>query len=104
MSSVPDSQAGAVKADDDISLLDLVTTLGEEKKTIGAIAFAATVVGLAIALMLPPIFTGRTTMLPPQGQGGSSAALASFGALAASFGAGSLVKTSEELYVGLLRS
>jgi tyrosine-protein kinase Etk/Wzc len=105
MNSVQETiPVGPVEADDEISLLDLVTTLGEEKKSIALIAFAATVVGLVVALILPPIFTGRTTLLPPQGQGGSSASMASFGALAASLGAGGLVKTPEELYIGLLRS
>ena len=98
------SPAGAPDDADEISLLDLLTTVGEEKKTIALLTALATAIGLAIALLIAPTFTGRTTLLPPQGQGSSSAALASLGALAATVGAGSLVKTPEELYVGLLKS
>ncbi|MFC5498411.1 GumC family protein [Caenimonas terrae] len=89
----------------EISVLEILTAIGEEKKTIGLFAFVGVGVGLTIALLLPPIYTAKTTLLPPQqNQGGSSAVLASLGALAATAGVAGTVKAPEELYVGLLRT
>jgi uncharacterized protein involved in exopolysaccharide biosynthesis len=91
--------------DDEISLLDILTGIGEEKRLVTAVTAVAAAIGLAIALLLPPIFTARTTLLPPQqGQGGSAMMAASLGALAATAGLGGAFKAPEELYVGLLKS
>ncbi|MEQ1804202.1 MAG: GNVR domain-containing protein [Burkholderiaceae bacterium] len=95
--------------DDDgpsFSLVDLLTWVGEGKLQIGAITACAALASLGVALLLPPLFTARTTLLPPASQsqgGGASAALAALGAvggLAASIGA----KSPDELYVALLKS
>jgi tyrosine-protein kinase Etk/Wzc len=70
--------------EDEISLLDLGTTLGEEKKLIFGLPFLAGIVAIVVSLLLTPIFTARTTLLPPQSGGGgaAAAALASLGGLA----------------------
>lgn len=69
--------------DDEISLLDLATTLGEEKKLVFGLPAVVAVLATAVALLLPPVFTAKTTLLPPQqGGGGAAAALASLGGLA----------------------
>ncbi len=95
--------------DDDgpsFSLVDLLTWVGEGKWQIAAVTTFAALASLATALLLPPIFTARTTLLPPASQsqgGGASAALAALGAvggLAGSIGA----KSPDELYVALLKS
>ena len=89
----------------EISLFEIVTAIGEEKKTIGLFALVGIALGLAVALLLTPIYTAKTTLLPPQqSQGGSSAMLASLGALAATAGVGGALKAPEELYVGLLKT
>ncbi len=89
----------------EISLMEIATAVGEEKRTIVAVAAVCTAVGLAISLLLPPIFTARTTLLPPQqSQGGVGAMAANLGALAASVGVAGALKSQEELYVGLLKT
>jgi tyrosine-protein kinase Etk/Wzc len=99
----PSSGAGAQESE--ISLLEILTAIGEEKKTIGLFTFVGTALGLAVALLSTPIYTAKTTLLPPQqNQGGSSAMLASLGALAATAGVGGALKAPEELYVGLLKT
>ena len=94
--------------DDDgpeIGLLDLLTWIGEDKRLIGAVTVGAGVIALAVALLLTPVFTARTTLLPPgnQQQSGSAAALAALGALGGIAG-GLGAKTPDELYVALLKS
>src|SRR5213595_3753590 len=86
-----------------VSLVDLLTWLGEGKRLIAAVTVTAAVVSLATALSLTPIFTARTTLLPPgsQQQSGSAAALAALGALGGLTG-GLGAKTPDELYVALL--
>jgi uncharacterized protein involved in exopolysaccharide biosynthesis len=92
-------------ADDEISLVDVLTGIGQEKRLVAWVTGVAGLVGLAVALLIPPTFTARTTLLPPQqSQSASSAVAASLGALAATAGLGAAFKAPEELYVGLLKS
>jgi tyrosine-protein kinase Etk/Wzc len=87
-----------------LSLLDILTWLGEGKKFIGIITVLAGAIGLIVALLTPNMFTARTTLLQPSSQqSGSAAALAalgSLGGLAGSLGS----KAADELYVGLLKT
>lgn len=88
-----------------VGLLDLLTWLGEGKRVIGAVTGAVAVLAVIYALLQPPIFTARTTLLAPgsQQQSTSAAALAALGSLGGM--AGSLAgKTPDELYVNLLKS
>jgi tyrosine-protein kinase Etk/Wzc len=94
--------------DDDgprVGLVDLLTWLGEGKRLIGAVTGVALLGSLAVALLLAPVYTARTTLLPPgsQQQSGSAAALAALGALGGLAG-GLGAKTPDELYVALLKS
>lgn len=88
-----------------IGLLDLLTWLGEGKRFIAAVTVVAAVASLAYALTRAPIFTARTTLLPPgaQQQSTSAAALAALGSLGGLTG-GLGGKTPDELYVTLLKS
>lgn len=88
------------------SLVGLLTWLGEGKRLIGGVTGVALVGSLAVALLLlAPVYTARTTLLPPgsQQQSGSAAALAALGALGGLAG-GLGAKTPDELYVALLKS
>ena len=89
---------------DGVSLVELMTWIGERKRVVGLVTLAAVVASLVVALLLPPIYTARTTLLPPNSQqGGASAAvlaaLGPLGGLAGGLGA----KTPDELYVSLLK-
>jgi tyrosine-protein kinase Etk/Wzc len=105
-----DSQV-LVQAEDDldegpsVSLLDLLTWLGEGKRVIVLVTLAAMALSLVYAMTRPLVFTARTTMLPPgaQQQSSSAAALAALGSLGGLAG-GLAAKTPDELYVNLLRS
>lgn len=96
---------GDSELDEGIDLWDLLIGLGEEKGLILLLTGAFAAIGLAVALRSTPIFTGRTLMMPPQQSQGASAALsASLGALAGAAGLGGAVKSTDDLYVALMRS
>ena len=88
-----------------ISLVDLLTWVGEGKRSIAGVTIAAALLSLVFAMLLPLQFTARTTLLPPASQqsGGASAALAALGALGGLTG-GLGAKTPDELFVALLKS
>lgn len=92
--------------DEGVSLVELLTWVGERKRTVGLVTGAAAAVSLVATLFVTPIFTARTTLLPPSSQqsGGASAAvlaaLGPLGGLAGGIGA----KSPDELYVALLKS
>ena len=99
-----DTTTPAVPAqdEDEISLLDLATALGEEKVTLFAIPLLTTLVAVVLSLQMPAIFTAKTVVMPPQQQqSGAAAALASLGGLA---GAAGGIKSTDELYLALLGS
>jgi capsule polysaccharide export protein KpsE/RkpR len=89
----------------EVRLVHLMTWLGEAKRQIALVTGAVLVLSLAVALLLQPSYTARTTLLPPaaQQQGGSAAALAALGSLGGLAG-GLGAKTPDELYVALLKS
>ena len=88
-----------------VGVTDVLTWLGDAKALIGAVTLAAAILSLIVALVLPPIYTARTTLLAPgsQQQSGSAAALAALGSLGGLAG-GLAPKSPDELYVALLRS
>jgi tyrosine-protein kinase Etk/Wzc len=88
-----------------VSLLELITWVGEGKRLIAGITAIAAAASVAYALLQPDIYTARTTLIPPnsQQQSSSASALAALGSLGGI--AGSLSgKTPDELYVALLKS
>jgi tyrosine-protein kinase Etk/Wzc len=94
-----------VPDEDEISLLDLATALGEEKATLFAIPLLTTLVAVVVSLLMTPIFTAKTVVMPPQQQqSGAAAALASLGGLAGLAGAAGAIKSPDEMYVALLGS
>ena len=102
------AQAAQTDDEDDgprVSLVDLLTWLGQGKRTVAIAAGVTTLLALALALLQTPIYTARTTLLPPgsQQQSGSAAALAALGSLGGLAG-GLGAKTPDELYVSLLKS
>ena len=88
-----------------VSLVEVMTWLGESKGLLAGLTALGAGLALAFALFWPPSYTAQTTLLPPgaQQQSGSAAALATLGALGA-LGGGLAPKTPDELYIALLRS
>lgn len=105
MNSNIDSQQVGDYDDDEISLVELATTLGEEKKLIFGLPFVVGIVAIVVSLFLTPIFTAKTTLLPPQnsGGGGAAAALASLGGLAGLAGI-STGGTTADTVIAMLQS
>lgn len=105
MNSNIDSQPVGDYHDDEISLVELATTLGEEKKLIFGLPFVVGIVAIVVSLFLTPIFTAKTTLLPPQnsGGGGAAAALASLGGLAGLAGI-STGGTTADTVIAMLQS
>jgi capsule polysaccharide export protein KpsE/RkpR len=91
-------------SEDGIGLVEVATWLGEGKWWIVGATIAAAIVASIISVLIPSVYTARTTLLPPgmQQQSGSAAALAALGSLGGL--AGASAKTSDELYVALLNS
>ena len=77
----------------------------EEKKLIFGLPFAVGIVAIVASLFLTPIFTAKTTLLPPQnsGGGGAAAALASLGGLAGLAGI-STGGTTADTVIAMLQS
>jgi tyrosine-protein kinase Etk/Wzc len=91
--------------DDEISLIDLAIALGEEKKTLFAIPAITTTLAIVVSLLMTPIFTAKTVMMPPQQQqSGAASALASLGGLAGLAGAAAGIKSPDEMYVAFMQS
>jgi tyrosine-protein kinase Etk/Wzc len=101
------AQAPYDEADDGpgVALTDVLAWLGERKLLVLSVTVLAAIASIVFALLLPPIYTARTTFLAPgsQQQSGSVAALAALGSLGGLAG-GIGVKSPDELYVALLKS
>ena len=95
-----------VTGDDDepgLSLLDLAIPLAQSWKLLVAGPVLVALAAYGITHLLPPTFTARTTLLPPQQQQSAAvSALASLGALSGL--AGIPTRTPGDQYVALLRS
>lgn len=95
----------ADEQDDEISLIDLAIALGEEKKTLFAIPAITTTLAIVVSLLMTPIFTAKTVMMPPQQQqSGAASALASLGSLAGLAGAAAGIKSPDEMYIAFMQS
>ncbi len=99
--TTPDAAAANAPEGQAPSAIEVLAWLGQGKRLIAKLTIGATLVALGVAFLLPPIFTARTTLMPPgsQQQSGSAAALAALGQLG-----GASQKTPDELYVALLKS
>ena len=86
-------------------MIDLAIALGEEKKTLFAVPLFTTSVAIVVSLIMTPVFTAKTLMMPPQQQQSSAAsALASLGALAGLAGGAAGVKSPDEMYIAFMES
>jgi tyrosine-protein kinase Etk/Wzc len=102
----------AERADADpnqLSVLDLLITLAERKRTVFYITGAFLLASIVISLLLPVRYTANVTLLPPQQNSSIGSALTSqlgnLGSMAALAGAGSLgLKNPNDMYVAMLKS
>ena len=105
--SVADELSVPLGGEDDegISLSELFSILLAQWQRIVGSAFAAGLLALGVAFLLPPVYTARTVILPPQQQQSSaSAALSSLGALAGLAGGAAGLKSPADQYVAMMQS
>lgn len=107
---IPAQIDATVNTDDgpSISLVDVLTWIGEAKRRIAINTAIAAVAAIGFSMLLTPVYTARTTLTaPPQNQSqGASAALSALGSLGALSGLGTSLasKTPDEMYVAVLKS
>ena len=105
--SAPDPQLETSnEAEPEISLIDILTALGEEKLIWLGVTFLAGLLGVTLSLLATPIYTARGVIMPAQQSGAGGSALASLGAagMAGLGGPGAGMKSSDEMYIALMRS
>lgn len=90
-------------AGDEIDLTGLLTSLGNNKRYLVICTLLGFAISVTAALLLPKVFTAKTTILPPQ-QGASASLAASLGALGALAGSAGGLKSTDDLYASLLKS
>jgi capsular polysaccharide biosynthesis protein len=89
--------------DDEIDLLGLIQTLGEEKWLLFGLPFVCACITAVFSLYIPPMYTAKATFVIPDKQSSSaSAALDQLGGLGGL--AGSLSKSPIEMYVAFMQS
>jgi len=93
----------------DINLLDLLIALGQEKWTLILVTIFAALTGVMVSLNTPATYVSRTSIMPSQ-QSGGGGGMSSLGSLAGLAGLGAIsnmaagIKSSDELYIALMRS
>ena len=93
------------EADDSLSLLDIAIPLVEHWKLWILGSLAVGLAALGVAFLLTPMYTARTSFLPPQQQqSGMASALASLGGLAGLVGVAGAIKSPADQYVALMQS
>ena len=100
--SMSDTQG---EQEEQISLLELATALGEDKKFILGFTALVTALSIVVTLLMTPVFSAKTIIMPPQQQQSSAAsALASLGALAGIAGGAAGIKSPDEMYISFTQS
>lgn len=98
--------AVATEKDDEISLLDLLTALARQKKTVLTVSMVTGILAIATAFLITPKFLATAVILPPQQQksSGMAAMLGQLGGLAGAASSIGGLKNPNDLYVGMLES
>lgn len=94
-----------INQDDEINLLDYLIVVLKRKRLIISITFGIAFVTAIYSFTLPPIYKAETRILPPQQSGTGAAAqlISQLGGAAGLLG-GAAGKSSNDLYMGLMRS
>jgi tyrosine-protein kinase Etk/Wzc len=95
----------SAKANDDLSVIDLLIILAEGKRIIFVVTAGFAIVAIVLSLILPKSYTATVTVLPPQENNSMGSALSSqLGSMAALLGGGLGIKNTNDTYVGLFKS
>lgn len=97
----PNADAG----EREFSILDILIVLAKHKKLIIWLPVIAALVSAAISFALPNVYKANAKLLPPQqSQSGASALLSQLGGAAGALAGSAGLKSSNDLYVGMLKS
>lgn len=102
-----ESQTAKPDVDEEINLLDLLKVLIRRKMLIIGMTLGVTIVTAIITLFMTPVYRAETKILPPQQSGSSGMAgqlLSQLGGAASFIGGAAGIKTSNDLYIELLKS
>lgn len=89
----------------EFSVLDILIVLAKHKKLIIWLPVIAAIASAAISFALPNVYKASTKLLPPQqSQSGASALLSQLGGAAGSLVGSAGLKSSNDLYIGMLKS
>ena len=105
MNDFTSNQGTDSQEDEDISLIDILTVIGRAKWTLASFTLVFAVVAAIVTLLITPVFTAKTLVMPPQQQQSSAASsLASLGASAGVASGAIGVKSPDDMYVSFMTS
>ena len=98
----------SIKSAEEISLIDLLIVLAEQRRMILYVAVSFFVLSVILSLLLPKKYTATVTLLPPQQSSSISSAVVSqlgnLGGMAALAGNSLGIKNPNEMYVAMFKS
>ena len=105
MTELTNGASATPQEEEDISLIDILTIIGQQKSLIIGLTLASALLAVIVSLLMTPVFTARTLVMPPQQQQSSAASsLASLGALAGVASSTIGIKSPDDMYVSFMTS
>ena len=105
MTELTNGASATPQEEEDISLIDILTIIGQQKSLIIGLTLASALLAVIASLSMTPVFTARTLVMPPQQQQSSAASsLASLGALAGVASSTIGIKSPDDMYVSFMTS
>jgi uncharacterized protein involved in exopolysaccharide biosynthesis len=90
--------------DEDISFLDILTMLGLYKGMILGMTLFFALVAVVVSLIMTPIYTSRTLLMPPQQQSLASSALSGISSVTGLAGSALGLKSQDDMYISFMTS
>jgi uncharacterized protein involved in exopolysaccharide biosynthesis len=105
MTELTNGASATPQEEEDISLIDILTIIGQQKSLIIGLTLASALLAVIVSLLMTPVFTARTLVMPPQQQQSSAASsLASLSALAGVASSTIGIKSPDDMYVSFMTS
>lgn len=105
MTELTNGASATLQEEEDISLIDILTIIGQQKSLIIGLTLASALLAVIVSLSMTPVFTARTLLMPPQQQQSSAASsLASLSALAGVASSTIGIKSPDDMYVLFMTS
>lgn len=98
------SEASTTTADTQAPVLDWALYMSAYRRWIVAVPLLAGALGLAASFLMPPVYTAKVSMLPPQQQGPTVSALSALTGLSGLTGGSLGLKSASDQYIALMQS